>query len=125
MADFRTELQAGAAGAFLEVAKQLGAALTVTLRSGTTISVYGLPQDSRVTGSLIPGVSTDERTYVFTVPKQTGFPPTSDNWHIGATVTYNSLVWPVESVDSDSVNSHFKIACRTHGLEAPYGIARS
>lgn len=125
MADFRSELRDGAAAALLEVCKQLGAALTLTTKSGSTVALYGLPLSSRETASLIPGTATDERTMTFTIPRQTSFPPTSDNWQLGATITYGSVVWPIASVDSDSIESHYKIYCRTHGLEPTYGIARS
>lgn len=110
------------AHAAYRVAYRRGVVVTITYKDATTVDVYAtLDPASNTIG--LRGGATDESRRVFYVPRQSGFEPTSAIAS-GATVTYASVTWPVESYDMDAedetYSSIFVFNCGRNSSEVCY-----
>lgn len=106
------EIRDAAAGAALEIAKELGVALKFHQPGAVDwVDVYGFLADNERTG--------DEEGISFVIPRQTNFPPTG-GIAPNAAVRYNSLDYVVDSALPDIGDyqsaATFTLDCHRNGV---------
>lgn len=88
-------LRNAGATALLQTLRSLNSTGAYSNREGAGVTVYLDPGDGEVKGLTDTlGLSTEETECAFTVPYQTGFPPTG-GINVGDTITFRSRVYEV------------------------------
>ena len=107
---FSTDLRDACATAAYQILTVLGESVTYSHRGAATINLKAAVGDlaKEMAGDL--GMDVEDTEAVFTIPKQTSFPPTN-GISIGDEIVWNSITWDVEDFKSDSPGAIFGLKC--------------
>ena len=111
---WRTVVRDNASSLALGLLKALGETATYESKGTNLGTVYVDPGDEEISLQEILGTQAEVKGRVFTIPKQTGtvgaFPATGGP-NIGDILTWNSIAWNVEKIESDTVGAAYELTC--------------
>lgn len=107
---FSTDLRDACADAAKQILTTLGETVTYSHRGAATVSVKCAVGDLAKSIAVEMGIDVENTEAVFTIPKQTSFPPTN-GISVGDEIVFNSITYDVVDFKNDSPGAIFSLQC--------------
>ena len=115
MVSFRSDLQTAAAQAATDILTDLGIQISYQNRGNAAVLVYAWAGPETKTEEPYNKTITEMLRCTFTIPMQTGFPPTT-GISVFDQITFNSLTWSIETYKTDSIQAIYYLDAKAPNI---------